>query len=97
MKKDFKEEIPVMEPINETPVEEKVEPVVPEIIKGVVTGCVRLNIRKNPYEKADIIGRLDKGESVVILSSRNPADKFYKIETEDGIIGFCMKQYIDLK
>ena len=85
--------IPEVEPIVPEPVIP--EPVVePENRKfGKVSNCKKLNIRKLPSRDAEIVSELIEGSEVMIDEKESTA-LFYKICTEHGIEGFCMKQFI---
>ena len=71
------------------------EPVVePENRKfGKVSNCKKLNIRKLPSRDAEIVSELIEGSEVMIDEKESTA-LFYKICTEHGIDGYCMKDYI---
>ena len=85
--------IPEVEPIVPEPVIP--EPVVePENRKfGKISNCKKLNIRKLPSRDAEIVSELIEGSEVMIDEKESTA-LFYKICTEHGIEGFCMKQFI---
>ena len=85
--------IPEVEPIVTEPVIP--EPVVePENRKfGKVSNCKKLNIRKLPSRDAEIVSELIEGSEVMIDEKESTA-LFYKICTEHGIEGFCMKQFV---
>lgn len=68
----------------------------PEVISGFVDGCEKLNVRSKPFIDAEVLTIIDKKEKVdIIMYEAQPAD-FYAIRTENGIEGYCMKQYIKL-
>lgn len=71
------------------------EPVVePENRKfGKVSNCKKLNVRKLPSRDAEIISELVEG-SEVMIDEKDSTALFYKICTEHGIEGFCMKNFI---
>ena len=76
------------------------EPVIPEPVVepenrkfGKVSNCKKLNIRKLPSRDAEIVSELIEGSEVMIDEKESTA-LFYKICTEHGIEGFCMKQFI---
>ena len=48
---------------------------------GRVDNCARLNVRKEPNIKSEI---------VEVAST----EEFYRVKTSDGVEGFCMKDYI---
>ncbi len=63
---------------------------------GVVTDCLKLNVRAIPYadgEVLTIVDALSKVSVDMLLST----DDFYKVLTETGVEGFCMKKYIAIK
>ena len=71
------------------------EPVVePENRKfGKVSNCKKLNIRKLPSRDAEIVSELIEG-SEVMIDEKESTELFYKICTEHGIEGYCMKNFI---
>ena len=69
------------------------EPSKPKTIIGSVTDCKLLNVRREPNMTANILTRIEEGETVRILDEMNG---FYKVQTNKGIIGFCMWNYINL-
>ena len=87
----------VDEPIEGQIVIPEVEPepsVEPENRKfGKVNNCKKLNIRKFPSRDAEIVSELVEGSEVMIDEKESTA-LFYKICTEHGIEGFCMKDFI---
>ena len=60
---------------------------------GKITGCKKLNIRKLPSRDSEIISELVEGSEIMIDDNESTA-LFYKICTEHGIEGYCMKQFI---
>ena len=87
----------VEEPIEGQIVIPEVEPepvVEPENRKfGKVSNCKKLNIRKLPSRDAEIVSELIEGSEVMIDEKESTA-LFYKICTEHGIEGYCMKNFI---
>ncbi len=81
----------------ETEIETKVE--VPRPAKtesydlGVVSGCSRLRVRSEPCFGINVICEIDQGTRVMIDRSKSTFD-YYKIYTEAGVEGFCLKTYI---
>ena len=74
----------------------EVEPEVPEaeIHKfGKITGCKKLNVRKLPSRDAEIVSELVEG-SEIMIDDNESTTLFYKICTEHGIEGYCMKNFI---
>lgn len=63
---------------------------------GIVTDCLLLNIREEPDLDGKIIGTVDAlSELVVDTDASN--DEFYKVCTEAGVEGFCMKRYVAIR
>ena len=60
---------------------------------GKISNCKKLNVRKLPSRDAEIISELVEGSEVMIDEKESTA-LFYKICTEHGIDGYCMKDYI---
>ena len=90
----------VDEPIDGQIVIPEVELIVPEPVVepenrkfGKVSNCKKLNIRKLPSRDAEIVSELIEGSEVMIDEKESTA-LFYKICTEHGIEGFCMKQFV---
>ena len=90
----------VDEPIEGQIVIPEVEPIVPEPVDepenrkfGKVDNCKKLNIRKLPSRDAEIISELVEGSKVMVDEKESTA-LFYKICTEHGIEGYCMKDFI---
>lgn len=69
------------------------EPSKPKTVIGSVIDCKLLNVRREPNMTANILTRIEEGETVRILDEMNG---FYKVQTNKGIIGFCMWNYISL-
>ena len=92
-------------PVDETA--EPVEPVVTEetveteesvktMMPGIVVNCKKLNLRKSPLKDSDganVITTLLAGAAVVINES-DSTPNFYKVTTETGLEGYCMKPFI---
>lgn len=74
------------------PEEEEQEP---EMLSGVVVDCTKLNVRRAPNATAPIICKITCGTGVIVVEDES-TDEFYKIYTETGVEGFCMKQYIKI-
>ena len=90
----------IEEPIEGQTVIPEVEPIIPEPVAepeiqkfGQVSGCTKLNVRKLPSRDAEIVSELAEGIKVMIDEKTSTA-LFYKICTEHGIEGYCMKDFI---
>lgn len=80
---------PVVEEVTEEPVSGPVETL------GVVTECMKLNVRKEPSLDAEILTEILIGTEVQVDISESTAD-FYKICTEAGVEGYCMRAHINV-
>ncbi|NCE64103.1 SH3 domain-containing protein [Pseudoflavonifractor sp. 524-17] len=77
--------------------EAPVKPPVPEkLFTGVVTDCLRLNVRKEPRAGAEVVAVIN-ALSQVAIDMEGSTELFCKVRTPDGIEGFCMKKYIQLR
>ena len=57
--------------------------------------CAKLNVRVSPSTTALVVCVLDSGSKVSITDDSDPV--FYKVYTEAGAYGFCMKQFITVE
>lgn len=89
-------ETEVTEAVEETEDTKFPEPEMVERITGTVTGCARLRVRKKPSADAKVVCEI-KESSTVVIDKEGSTKDFYKVCTEAGIEGFCMKQYIATK
>lgn len=69
--------------------------VMKDFVSGVVINCLRLNVRKAPSADAEILTVIDAFSNVMVNKSAS-SDAFYKVCTETGVEGYCMKGYISL-
>ena len=79
----------------------KAAEVVPEpeeapTVIGTVVDCVRLRVRESASSNAEVICEIPK-DSDVLIDENESTDEFYKVCTESGAEGFCMKKFIALK
>ena len=61
---------------------------------GVVKGCSKLNIREGAGKDFDVITVVEEGTVVMIDYPIDVASDWFKIYTEAGIEGYCMKQFV---
>lgn len=62
---------------------------------GIVTNCVRLNVRETPIVTAKILSEVDVN-SKLIIDDTESTEEWFKVYTETGIEGFCMKKFITI-
>lgn len=65
------------------------------VAKGIVSNCSRLNVREKGSMKSTVLKVIDSGTEVDILEIPSKG-QFYKVKIDD-IIGFCVKDFIELK
>lgn len=87
--------VPVVEEVKPEP---QPAPVVEEVkeVTGTVVDCEQLNVRVAPVAGATPVAVINKGAMVVIDESGS-TDEWYKVYTEAGVDGYCMKQFIKVK
>ena len=67
-----------------------------ESVFGRVTDCLNLNVRAEPDPNATINCTILK-ETKVVVDTEESTKAWFKIYTESGIEGFCMKRYIAIE
>lgn len=67
-------------------------PTEPEFVFGTVVDCTKLNVRKEPNVKAQIICVIEKDTQVLVIPEES-TDDWYKVDI-GGQQGFCMKKYM---
>lgn len=91
---EVKEE--VIHSIMDDYMEEKssVEEVTP--INSVVANCQKLRVRSAANTNSEILCEI-AADTKVIIDKKNSTNEFYKICTEAGVEGYCMKQFITVE
>lgn len=84
----------IVKEVVEQPV--KVEEPKIEMIPGMVTDCAKLNVRKQPSLKADVLCEIAVRAKVIINPAKSTKE-WYCVRTEQGVVGYCMKKYIKVK
>ena len=86
-----------MEPIApEAPAEPKTRRQPPKGVTGTVTGELKLNVREEPSLKGKVLCTIPVGARVKI-DTEGSTNGWYKVQTKEGVNGFCMKKYISAK
>lgn len=94
--------VEVKEEVAEAVAEESaVEPVVEEKAEvesliGMVSGCKLLNIRKKPTVESEAVAVVSVDTLLMIDPSKSKKE-WYKVYTEAGVEGFCMKKFVTIK
>lgn len=63
------------------------------VAKGIVAKCAKLNVRSKPSTDGDVVVVLEAGDKVSIDVDKS-TDEWFKICTEKGVKGFCMKKFV---
>lgn len=77
--------------VAEETIAETLKPVV-----GIVSGCNKLYVRKQPFKSAADISMIDAGTKVTIEIDKSTTD-WYRVRTESGVNGYCMKKFITVE
>lgn len=94
--KPYNNEKEILEAVEEEiGVETTIESVEPSTVLGVVTECVKLRVRSTPEIADNVLAEIILA-SEVLVDLKESTDEFYKVTTEAGIEGYCMKQYINI-
>lgn len=64
-----------------------------DLITGIVTDCLRLNIREKPNKISKAICVVD-AFSELLIGQKESTDEWFKVYTEAGDEGFCMKEFV---
>lgn len=69
----------------------------PKTVIGTVTSPKpKLNVRSQPSPIGKVLGVIDNGSKVKI-DLENSAIEWYKVSSESGLEGYCMKQFVEVK
>lgn len=63
---------------------------------GVATDCMLLCVRKEPSTTSEVLKELEC-LSEFEIDEKESTENFYKVRTESGIEGFCMKRFVQIK
>ena len=75
--------------------EENIKEEVKRTVKGKVIDCTRLNVRRKPNKDSEVNCVIDV-DSIVEINENKSNDEWYRVTTDNGVYGYCMKQYISL-
>lgn len=75
--------------------EENIKEEVKRTVKGKVIDCTRLNVRKRPNKDSEVTCIIDV-DSIVEINENKSNDEWYRVTTDNGVYGYCMKKYISL-
>ena len=68
-----------------------------EVLTGQVVNCTKLNVREDASKEAKVLCVLEKDTIVNIDPKVDQTADFYQVHTQDGVIGYCMKKFIEIK
>lgn len=82
-------------PVEEVELEETVTTEPEEELSkvGNVKGCTKLRVREKPSTDGVVICEIAEN-SVVIINEKESTEDFYKVITEAGAEGYCMKKFV---
>ena len=97
--RDLRREAGIVEEAAAEPLDQTLEETPKKESKvGIVANCEKLNLRRSPLKDSDganIITELLSGVAVIIDEDESTPN-FYKVTTETGLEGYCMRQFIEL-
>lgn len=88
----------IIEPVEEFDEDEVITTEVEDektVVLGTVSECVKLRLRREPAVADNVIGELKFADAVYVDLTESTED-FYKVVTEAGAEGYCMKQFINI-
>jgi len=87
----IEETVEGVEEVEEVSLEDAVETVI-----GIVSDCKKLNVRKLPSPDADKVTVVEEG-TPLMLDLDNSTGNYYKVYTESGVEGYCLKEYVAVR
>lgn len=77
------------------PVEQAAVDTTPEAVTGTVVKCAQLNVREQMSTSSAVLCVLPASTKVTVFADEK-YDDWYRVCTDDQVLGFCMKKYIQL-
>lgn len=68
----------------------------PSEVTGVVVNCSKLNIRSEASRNGKVVTIVNSGSTLYIDTIKSD-NEWLCVCTDDGVIGYCMRQYVDAK
>lgn len=81
-----------VEEIEETPVVEQEEE---KSVIGIVSDCKKLRVRADATTESAVICEIEES-SIVVINMEESTDEFYKVHTEAGAEGYCMRKFVTI-
>ena len=88
-------DVPGVAKVAEVTAIEPEAPVEPETKNGVVFNCTKLNVREKPVAGSRVVSIIDVNTKLTVTTDES-FGVFYKICTESGVEGYCVKDYVRL-
>lgn len=63
--------------------------------KAFVTDCMKLNVRKFPSKDSEVVNVVNVNDELEVYLDLDNDDWFH-VRTPSGVIGYCMKQYLNV-
>ena len=86
----------IEEPEEEVCEESSNETAEPTVKGGTVINCGSLNVREKAEAGSDVLGVINAGSFVSIDKEASTAE-WFKVTTEAGLEGYCVRKYIALR
>ena len=67
-----------------------------ETLSGVVANRFKLNVRREPSLGSDVVGCVDCGTELTVCL-KDSAGEWLHVHNDDGIEGYCMKEFVSLE
>lgn len=93
------ETVETLEEVIEETVDKSVEETIEEYANeqfGKVTGCLKLNIRKEPNTDAYIECVINEGSELKIDKSKS-IEGWFRVCAANGVEGYCMSKFVEIK
>lgn len=86
---------PTIDPVITPEIPEVQNPTETSKQSGVVYNCLALNVRIEPDVTGKVVAVISK-DTKVTISNVASTDLYYNVTLNDGISGYCKKEYIKL-
>lgn len=94
----FDEVVEQVSEMAEVAVEPEHEPAIENVQLGKVVDCAQLNVRAEPSLFADLAtDRPLKRNTEMMIYPDESTEDFYKICTESGVEGYCLKKFVSIQ
>lgn len=87
------EVVETTEEVTET--QEQPEIIQNELLTGKINGCEKLYVRKEASKDSEPAGIITS-ETVLTIDEENSTEDFYKVTTNEGLEGYCVKKFVKI-